>query len=454
MAYPDKEMIQDLNFDRLRSVSKSASLLSDLLEKDATFIYDVIARMDWSGIARDAAETKAYNEKKSYNGMSDSLAHVASVMDQAEERLTDLGQRIKTEWISAEDDEYSVSKSGWNVADSRVYDEDSDTAIRDERATEALNIQSRLVALAREFHLADSLASLDLYESMNTLEGLTPVSAGTTTRDQRSFDIFLSQFGREPKTPVDFATATALNPETSNRIYKDHQSNVIVIPINPVPGGGVVRVGQFIQERDVSNLTWKNPAARNAGDNRGPDINFDPQNARVTTYIDYENGVVIMRQNPSVRIDEHGIAKDQETGSPKGTVYQAPDGSVAVTYEAADPIGLGGETSRIGMGVNGTIVATPGVDGAAPTVGGFRTDYPWMEVHHTSVDGAQSTVTVDRPQGLGTGSSVGPALNLNRYHEFGPESESGDAHHIEGAQDAGRPPTQGKWKNAVGHDYG
>src|SRR5690606_34160771 len=106
----------------------------------------------------------------------------------------------------------------------------------------------------------------------------------------------------------DWATAEVLNLKSYDPKYQGVGPEIRVVRINPVPGQGVVRVGQYIEQRDVSNptngLTSFNPFARDFGDDRTAESNFDPEHSRVTTYVDYENGLVVMRQNPSVAQDE------------------------------------------------------------------------------------------------------------------------------------------------------
>lgn len=48
----------------------------------------------------------------------------------------------------------------------------------------------------------------------------------------------------------------------------------------PVPGQGIVRVSQWISQRDVTNFP---PNTRDLGNNRGPGAHFDPEDTKVTT---------------------------------------------------------------------------------------------------------------------------------------------------------------------------
>lgn len=71
------------------------------------------------------------------------------------------------------------------------------------------------------------------------------------------------------------------------------------------------------------------------GNDRGPDAHFDPENTKVTTYIDDENGIVVMRQNPSVEETPNGAPGRVMVGEPQGSVTQAPDGSARINTTPA-----------------------------------------------------------------------------------------------------------------------
>ncbi|NKY87081.1 hypothetical protein [Nocardia veterana] len=236
-------------------------------------------------------------------------------------------------------------------------------------------------------------------------------------RIRTSAAAFQQTMGRPPVSATDWLTAEALNPNSYDPKYKGVQPNIIVARIQPVPGQGVVRSGQYIQERDVADPSLSNPAGRNKGDNRTSDPNFDPEHTRVATYVDYENGLVVFRQNPSVVQEADGRSGHVEAGKPEASVVQAADGSVRIKYDAADPIGAGGPSRDLGWSVNGDLVVTPTKEGAR--IDGTRTNYPWMEAYQSYPDGHQRTIGVDPPQGFGTGSSYGPSINLQGHHDVG-----------------------------------
>ncbi|BBZ72748.1 hypothetical protein MPRS_38410 [Mycobacterium paraseoulense] len=243
-----------------------------------------------------------------------------------------------------------------------------------------------------------------------------PQNAEERCRNQ--IEAFKQVFGREPTAPADWETAAALDPQTYDPKFKGDKSEIRVVKIRPVPGQGVVRVSQWIAQRDVTSFPpWK----RDLGNNRGPNPNFDPEDTKVTTYIDYENGVVVLRQNPSVEENSTGGPGQVKVGIPKGSVTQLPDGSVRVKYDAGNPFAPGITSDPTGpfaghtVTVNGDLVFTPGSGGVQ--VNGTRTDYPSLEVYQDLPNGGTRTVLIDPAQ---SGRSWGPAFNLPGHHDVGP----------------------------------
>jgi hypothetical protein len=236
-------------------------------------------------------------------------------------------------------------------------------------------------------------------------------------RRQNEIDAFKQVFGREPTSAADWETAAALDPHSYDPRYNGVGPQIKVVKIRPVPGQGVVRASQWIPQRDVSSFP---PPNRDFGNNRGADPHFDPENTKVTTYIDYENGIVVMPQNPSVEETPDGTPGRVMVGDPQGSVMQAPDGSVRVKYDAGNPFAPGIVRDSQGLfaghqeTVNGDLTFTPGAGGVQ--VGGTRTDYPSMEIYQDLPDGSTHTVLIDPAQ---SGSSLGPATNLPFHHDVG-----------------------------------
>lgn len=247
----------------------------------------------------------------------------------------------------------------------------------------------------------------------------TPAQQGQDEqRLHNQIEAFKQAFGREPSSEADWATAAALDPQTYDPKFKGAKSQIEVVRVRPVPGQGVVRVSQWIEQRDVTSSLTGN---RDLGNNRGPDQRFDPEDTKVTTYIDYENGLVILRQNPSVEETSTGAPGTVKVGTPKGSVTQLTDGSLRIKYDAGNPFAPGftadpnGPLAGHTITVNGDLVFTPGPEGVQ--VNGTRTNYPSFEAYQDVPGGGAHTLLIDPAW---SGSSAGPALNLFRHHDVGP----------------------------------
>ncbi|MGH3635554.1 MAG: EspA/EspE family type VII secretion system effector, partial [Mycobacterium sp.] len=223
-------------------------------------------------------------------------------------------------------------------------------------------------------------------------------------------------FGRPPSSAADWETAAALDPHSYDPKNADVPPNIVVGRITPVPGQGVVRMNLFIPAKSV-----KDPTALplifddNAGDNRGFNPAASPESSRVSLEIDYENGVVVARQNPSANLTTNQV----RTGSPTIKVAQRHDGSVYIDYAAADPFSPGGESlAKETVCVKGTIAVQPGAD--APRIGGVATSFPALEAYNDrpGAHGVPTTSTVLRMWPADVG-QWGPEKGLWWSHDIG-----------------------------------
>lgn len=232
------------------------------------------------------------------------------------------------------------------------------------------------------------------------------------TRRQHQIEAFRQATGREPETPNDWRTAAMLDAHTYLDKNDGVASNVVVGHINPVQGQGVVQTNLFIPGEEAWYLDLDlNPthldldvSGHNLGDNRGFNPQAGPEDSRVVLYVDYDNGLVIGRQNPSVDTGGEGV----QTGTPRVNVSQKPSGSVKIDYQAADPFSPGGENLAMNLpwNVNGQLVVKPTPDG--PVAGGIVSSFPAIEIYHHSNDGTQEIAKI-MPQNT---SQLGPLLGL------------------------------------------
>ncbi|MFI9508430.1 hypothetical protein [Nocardia sp. NPDC052566] len=177
----------------------------------------------------------------------------------------------------------------------------------------------------------------------------------------------------------------------------------------------MVRSSFFIEQDEVFNPSPNN-LGYNRGDGRTANENFDPELSRVTMFVDYENGLVVMRQNPSIKISDGSV----KVGTPEANVWQAKDGTVRVNYAAHDPFALS-PAKTVGS-VNGNLVFTPGKGVAGTpgstgvTVNGRVGDYPSLEVYQDAPNGNRHTILID-PADSGS-EEFGP-MTLIGNHDIG-----------------------------------
>ncbi|GBE66746.1 hypothetical protein MFM001_32080 [Mycobacterium sp. MFM001] len=394
---------------------------------------------EWTGVGADAAQGAADKAQFVVRGASNQLNAAADTATFGKDQLDGLRLKTLSSIQSARDDGFVVG-SDLSVTDTKQYSRDDIYAAREQymRAQQAKShaedIQThaaQLLGMDREYGRkllaqTEGLDQTKLPELGGGTDGHVQLvddhkeSGGATPDGDRKHnqeEAFKQLYGRSPVSANDWEMAAALDPHTYNPDFKGTPSEVRVVKINPVPGQGVVRVSQWIPQHDVTSFP---PNKRDLGNNRGPDAHFDPENTKVSTYIDYEHGIVVMRQNPSVEMNPDGSPGQVKVGVPQGSVTQTPDGAVRIKYDAGNPFAPGAATNPQGpigdhrATVNGDLVFTPGPGGVH--VDGTRTDYPSMEIYQDMPNGSTHTVLIDPAQ---SGSSAGPALNLPFHHDVG-----------------------------------
>ncbi|MEE4026075.1 hypothetical protein V1Y59_23540 [Gordonia sp. PKS22-38] len=258
----------------------------------------------------------------------------------------------------------------------------------------------------------------DLAAAINAANGSLPLApdgegahVNGADRPANQVAAFRELYGRDPVSVNDWRLAEMLDAHSYDPRYQGEPPVVSVAKIEPVPGQGIVATGLFIpNERVVAGPDFTDPFLEyNDGDGRGFNQNLAPEDTRVSYVVDYENGYVIARQNPSV-VSESGEVR---TGTPDVKVNQLDDGTVLVDYRAADPFAPA-PAAATGWSVNGQTIITPSEDGAE--ISGRVTDFPSMETYQYMPDGTVNTLHQDD---AGDHSSTGPMLNLPFHHEFG-----------------------------------
>ncbi len=230
---------------------------------------------------------------------------------------------------------------------------------------------------------------------------------GESERTTNQIDAFREVFGRAPVSDSDWLTASALDPHSYDLKNRGVNANVLVGRIEPVPGQGVVRTNLFIPSEDVwAPSVGIPPYDNNLGDNRGFSPTAGPEASRVEIYTDFDNGIIVARQNPSINADTGQV----RTGTPSVGAVQTSDGGVLIQYNAADPFSPGGEALAKGSGisVNGTLGIVPSDNG--PRFGGDDVStFPALEVYS---DRGGTTTTVLQEWPTLTSDASGPMAGL------------------------------------------
>ncbi|ETD31751.1 hypothetical protein [Williamsia sp. D3] len=380
----------------------------------------------WAGDAAAAARTSFGKTRLSYDQHALEVLGIAYAAKSAAGEIEQVKATLKAIRADADrlgfqidpttgkvSDPTPPSMQGWSQADKDVY--------RDSVRALQVRINDLLLAADRA---DDNLAA-----AINAASGELPVTdirdtpnaigESSVNRHQNQVSAFTEVYGRAPRTANEWRMAEALDSETYDPKNNGANATVVVGTIEPRPGHGVVRANLYIPGGEAQNLTV-NPGdvfggrafPNNYGDNRGPNPSATAEQSRVSIYVDYENGVVVARQNPTVVTSGPNPPK---ADVPEVRVAQAPDGSVRVNYFGTDTyqpeIG-----KRLGVGVEGDITMRPNVDGSVD-VGGTVGSFPSAEVYQYHQDGTTSTLANYEA----TTSEWGPLTNL----PMGPNREIG-----------------------------
>lgn len=375
----------------------------------------------WEGAAADAAQERAFGDLMKVRALADALSGAATIAHRGADQLTYLKGQALGAIEEARDARFTVGED-LSVTDASSHSGSRVAAARQIAATIAAraaalsaadkDIAARIISATAEL---SSRGFAELPEDIHALDvPLAPPREDERRRNQ--IVAFRHVFGRDPVSASDWTTAAGLDPHTYDPKFRGTNSDVEVVRIKPVPGQGVVRSSQWIPDREVRSFP---PWTHDLGNDRGADAHFDPEDTKVTTIIDYDNGIVIMRQNPSVLENSDGSPGEVRIGHPTGTVSQLQDGSVRIKYDSGNPFAPGWTRDPTTMDahqvtVNGDLVFTPGANGV--TVNGTRTNYPSMEVYQDMPNGMTHTVLIDD---AAAGGQQGPMTNLPFHHDVG-----------------------------------
>lgn len=431
---PQLESCQSTHLDDAASQWRALAAQSeDLLDQHRATVA-APGGTEWTGDARDAALQRATGDLAVVRRQSAVQRAGADIAERGAGDVRAAQRAALSAVAEAESDGFDVGDD-LSVTDARTYD--STTA--DARTHSAIEHAEDIRWHVQQLVETDELAGRQLTHKAAELQGIRFDDEGPATDDgaimavdfkqgppgqvepeagrrQNEKDAFKDVFGHEPASPADWTTAAALDPHSYDPNDRGVAPEIRVVRIEPVPGQGVVRASQWIEQRDVISGPFK----RDFGNTRVADPHFDPANSKVTTYIDYENGLVVTRQNPSIELNDSGGPGQVAVRAPEAMVQQDSNEAVRVKYEAANPF-----APEIAQNppwplqdnpwtVNGDLVFTPSADGIH--VDGTRTNYPSMEVYQDMPNGSTRTVLIDPAI---AGNSTGPMVNLPEHHDVG-----------------------------------
>lgn len=402
----------------------------------ASTLGDLNVFHDWEGEASGAARAAVANTERQYqihevvnkrikvaaDDAKSEVEHIKERLEEIREDASRFGFSIDnaTSTVSAPVDNSVVSAgralvgSPFTPPGVRVLAFGPQAVLESAEAYEA-KLQQRVNELLKDAFNVDDDIAVAILAAIGAVPPHTvndPNANATEILDRRDNQIeaFSNQFGRPPTTTTDFITAEALDPHTYSDKTQGAQSEVSVTPITPVPGQGVVRTNLFIPSEKVQNVST-DPSRilsgqglpDNLGDNRSADAKANAEDSRVSIYVDYENGVVIARQNPTVTSDNSDRPR---AGTPDVTATQDSQGQVSIDYSAIDTFQPDIATAT-GVDVQGEITVAPNENGDA-NVNALVTEYPSAEIYQYKPGGNVSTLGVHNA----TMDETGPMFGL------------------------------------------
>lgn len=399
--------------DQLRLIANGLFAMKARLDSEAPKAGNPVLNLtgaEWTGTARGPANDRAEAITRWLRGVADECGDLADAMNRGAFSIEGAVTALENGTKSSESQGYVLNRG------SREYEVTFETAKAppdteyDENVAFQHQTALRNLGISADQAVSDTSAAVS--SALAALGGITPASiatsSGSMTRVANQVDAFREVYGRVPVGENEWRMAASLDPHSYNAKNQGVPPVVSVIKIKPVPGQGVVATGLFIPiDKVIAGPGW-NRFNRNLGDNRGFDANFAPENTRVSYFIDYENGVIAARQNPSC--DDKGNVK---TGTPSVKASQLSDGTVAIAYDGWDPLAPPGP-EKVGWSVNGQTIVTPGHGGAR--VSGEATDFPSMETYQYLPDGRTQVLHQDE---AGDHHETGPMLNLPLHHDYG-----------------------------------
>ncbi|SKM85024.1 hypothetical protein [Mycobacteroides abscessus] len=282
------------------------------LEKQATSLKNIKDSFpnlphvgNWSGVAADVANDDIGVFGKLIGTYSEGRSLAAPKMRQAADEFeaakAKLG-KVENEAGSNFSINYATGEVTPKTDKPGAKNQASELTAGIKRAVDEGNAADTL--LTHAVNLADGTEKPEsLPMSMTGILGVLEANKGRVLSQSENQELaFRNVFGHAPTTPADWHTAAMLDTHNYDPKYKGVESDIKVAKIEPQPGKGQVQINAFIPGEKVWNF------GRDRGDNRGFDKNASPEHSRVSMLVDYDNGLVIHRQNPSVNADTGAVS--------------------------------------------------------------------------------------------------------------------------------------------------
>lgn len=417
------------NAEDVRAVFHAARSVAESNALAAHSMVTLSAFETWHGDAGDEAKKAANTHRRDLDSHGREALAVAMAADRAADGIEEVKRNLAALRNDAAAAGFSVDGTGKIVAAGFAgteADKQQKIAELQTRLDAILGEASAVdVELANAIAMADGNAPIQSDPANPTVPdgGLTPDEvARDATQAKNRRDAYRQVYGHDPVTANDWRMASALDATTYGP--RDHgvPAEVVAGRFTPQPGRGVVRTNMFIPAdkvynlpKDLQDVTDGRLRPDNFGDHRGPSATADMEGSRVTVMVDYEHGVVAVRQNPTVAVDGQrgGAAAD----IPSVHVLQGSDGRLTIDYNANDAYENPAGTA-MNVTVNGRVTLEPG-DGNSVRLGGNTTIYPSMETYQYRAGSAPVQLQWDQAN---SGSEWGPGTSLARHHWIGDTS--------------------------------
>lgn len=369
-------------FHAARSRAEAAQLASDGL---AT----LPVLRTWRGATAEAAKNSIEQTRKDLDDHGLEALAIAAAADRAADEIDTVQAKLKALRADLDAAGLTIDPLSNKVVASGKFD-----GTASELKVKQHEFQPRLDAICGEATLVDEQLAL----AIDMADGDVPIPKGSPTiarigpaglthdqvaadgqQEQNRRDAFRQVYGRDPMSANDWRMAEPLDPHTYDPRYRGVQSNVVVGRFKPVPGAGVYRQNIYIPAAEVQNVNGRG-LPHMAGDNRGPSSIVPAESSRVSIYADMEHGVLVARQNPTMSTD--GV--EAGAGVPIVAALQGDNGSLTISYSAADPFEPG--PAKPFLKVSGTTNIAP-TGGGSIAAGGSITQYPNTEAYQYKPDG-------------------------------------------------------------------